>query len=57
MFLPPLQFPLDSLPNEIGSALGLGQNSVNTGQSPLGESGWGLFVVDSIPTHFVDITY
>lgn len=51
MTLTTLQFPLDSLPNEVGSLFPLVQDGINSGQRPLGESRRHLFVIDLLASH------
>lgn len=51
MTLPPLQFPLDSLTDEVGAFLALLKNGVDPSQRPLRESGWSLLVVDLFASH------
>lgn len=57
MTFPPLQLPLDGLPNEVRPLFPLIQNGIHAGQGSLGESGGHLFVIYLFPAHFVDITY
>jgi hypothetical protein len=53
----PLQFPLDSLSDEVGSLFPLVQNGVDPGQGAGGEPGRGLLMIYLFSAHFVDITY
>lgn len=55
--LPPLQFPLDRLADEVCPALPVLKNPVNPGQRAVRESGGSLFVIYLCAAHFVDITY
>lgn len=55
--LAPLQFPLHSLPDEVGTPFPLVQNGIDPGQGTGGEPGGRLFVIYLFPAHFVDITY
>ena len=58
--LPALQFPIYSLPDEVGPLLAVLKNRIHPGQRSLGKPGWDLLVVDLFPTHVVniaDITY
>lgn len=51
MPLTPLQFPFDSLTDEVGTLFAIVQNGVDPGQRPLRESGGHLFVVDLFASH------
>ena len=57
MTLAPFQFPLDSLPNEVGSLFPLVQDGIHAVKRPGWEPGRHLFVIYLFPAHFVDITY
>jgi hypothetical protein len=49
--LAPLQFPLDSLPDEVGSLFPLLQNLVNAAKGAIWKAGRRLFVVDLFSSH------
>lgn len=55
--LTPLQFPVYSLPDEVGPLLAILKHRIHAGQRTLGKPGWDLLVVDLFSSHLPDITY
>lgn len=55
--LAPLQFPINSLSDEVGSLFPLVQRGIDPSQGACRESSGGLLVIYLFPAHFVDITY
>jgi hypothetical protein len=53
MTLAPLQLPLDSLPDEVGSLFPIVQDGIHAGQRPGWEPRRHLFVVDLFPAHLL----